>query len=341
MKELSIEEKYYEVYTELINRLEDVKNAIKKQNYGIAMDILYKPYPEFQITTSTELKESDNERIRKEIIDFLKLPHPQFVGKRDHEKWIAWLEKQISQDNAEDVDILNRFSFYSYKDEPNVLYLSGVYVNEEYRNKGIGTKILEVADEVAKSLNCHAIRLKTKKDSDAERLYRTHAYNSLATEDKDEIWLEKPVDKVEPEFKVGDWCIDNEDGTIFQIVEVLHNTYTYKTIEGQEYSCTHYSLENDARLWNIQDAKGGDTLAFMDGTSGILLYKENTKNFGVLSYCRIIRNSFIDKEESGWGSRLLFPATKEQRDLLFQKMKKAGYEWDAEKKELKKRNLFP
>ena len=29
------------------------------------------------------------------------------------------------------------------------------------------------------------------------------------------------------------------------------------------------------------------------------------------------------------------PATKEQRDLLFQKMKEAGYEWDADKKELK------
>ena len=30
------------------------------------------------------------------------------------------------------------------------------------------------------------------------------------------------------------------------------------------------------------------------------------------------------------------PATKEQRDLLFAKMKEAGYEWDADKKELKK-----
>ena len=29
------------------------------------------------------------------------------------------------------------------------------------------------------------------------------------------------------------------------------------------------------------------------------------------------------------------PATKEQRDLLFSKMKEAGYEWDSEKKELK------
>ena len=30
------------------------------------------------------------------------------------------------------------------------------------------------------------------------------------------------------------------------------------------------------------------------------------------------------------------PATKEQRDTLFAKMREAGYKWDAEKKELKK-----
>ena len=41
-----------------------------------------------------ELKESEDDRIRREIIDFLRLPHRQFAGKRDHEKWIAWLEKQ-------------------------------------------------------------------------------------------------------------------------------------------------------------------------------------------------------------------------------------------------------
>lgn len=67
--------------------------------------------------------------------------------------------------------------------------------------------------------------------------------------------------KKEPKFKVGDWCIDNEDGTIFQIVKVLNNTYTYETNEGKEYSCTHYSLENDARLWTIADAKCGDVLS--------------------------------------------------------------------------------
>jgi len=45
-------------------------------------------------TLFPELKEAEDERIRKEIIEFLQLPHPQFVGKRNHEKWIDWLEKQ-------------------------------------------------------------------------------------------------------------------------------------------------------------------------------------------------------------------------------------------------------
>ena len=34
-------------------------------------------------------------------------------------------------------------------------------------------------------------------------------------------------------------------------------------------------------------------------------------------------------------SKEFHPATKEQRDFLFQKMHEAGYEWDADKKELK------
>ena len=124
----------------------------------------------------------DKEQTFQDGIDEV-LENPQKYG----------LEKQ--QDNNEDSNILQRFSFYSYKDELNILYLSGLYVNKECRNKGIGTKILEVADEVAKSLNCHAIRLKTRKDSNAERLYRAHGYNSLATEERDEIWLEKQCEK--------------------------------------------------------------------------------------------------------------------------------------------------
>ena len=103
MKELSIEEKVYDgnykAYTELINRLEDVKDAIKKQNYGIAMDILCKPYPEFQITTSTELAESEDERIRKALIDIVNARCELYKG-ITKEMFLAWLEKQGEQKSA-------------------------------------------------------------------------------------------------------------------------------------------------------------------------------------------------------------------------------------------------
>lgn len=48
-----------------------------------------------------EIKEYEDEIIRKEIIKFLQLPHPQFVGKRRHEKWIAWLEN-YKKENTDD-----------------------------------------------------------------------------------------------------------------------------------------------------------------------------------------------------------------------------------------------
>ena len=105
MKELSTEEKAkayngnYKAYTELINRLEDVKEAIKKQNYGIAMDVLCKPYPDFQVTTHSELKESEDERVRNKLIKFFKgySPDKEWWGNITQEDILAWLEKQGEQ----------------------------------------------------------------------------------------------------------------------------------------------------------------------------------------------------------------------------------------------------
>ena len=155
-------------------------------------------------------------------------------------------------------------------------------------------------------------------------------------------WLEKlgdkkPSDKAEPKFKVGDWCIDNEDGTIFQIVKVLDNTYTYKTNEGKEYSCTHYSLENDARIWTIQDAKDGDVLVASDGS--IFLFKCTIdcacKHYAALTTDGTVK--FNEGLEYYWEtSKAVQPATKEQRDTLEKAMADAGYTFNFEKKELKK-----
>jgi len=153
---------------------------------------------------------------------------------------------------------------------------------------------------------------------------------------------QKLTDNDEPKFKVGDWCIDNVDGTIFQIVKVLGNIYTYKTNEGKEYSCTHYWLKNNARLWTIQDAKDGDVLV-CEGCE-YLLFKSFSNTDGIIKlYCwynRQTNNFHTSTDIKPRKEANIYPATREQRELLFAKIKETGYEWDSEKKELKK-IVFP
>lgn len=88
--------------------------------------------------------------------------------------------------------------------------------------------------------------------------------------------------------------------------------------------------------WNIQDAKEGDVLY-----SGEVIFIFNRiKGEWIHCCCTLHRDgSFISENYDLMHikhCKEVQPATKEQYDLLFQKMKEAGYEWDSDKKELKK-----
>lgn len=187
-----------------------------------------------------------------------------------------------------------------------------------------------------------------------EKLY--NQLQSLHDRVHDSYWLEKqgeqkkPTDKVELKFKVGDWCINNEDNTIFQITKVLSNLYYYRTNEGKEYSCTRDSIERDAHLWTIKDAKEGDVLAgnydnckkpwigiFKCISKDRLTTQFDSHCFLNSSHHVLITPLSCDfyNQCKGHTIRYALPATKEQRDLLLSKMKEAGYEWAADKKELR------
>ena len=92
-------------------------------NHALGMPFIYQTCEQI----FPELKESEDEKIRKEIIQFLQLPHPQFVGKRNHEEWIAWLEKQGEQKSEEEVDNLHNYLY----DEQNPADEVGDYDHKE------------------------------------------------------------------------------------------------------------------------------------------------------------------------------------------------------------------
>ena len=92
-------------------------------------------------------------------------------------------------------------------------------------------------------------------------------------------------------------------------------------------------IDKKYHLWTIEDTKDGDVLVTDDM---IVLFKKRLENDSILTYFHY--DTIDDEYEPGACLYYahIYPATKEQRDLLFKKMKEAGYEWDAEKKELKK-----
>jgi len=146
----------------------------------------------------------------------------------------------------------------------------------------------------------------------------------------------KSVDDIKPKFKVGDWIVF-DNGNVEHITSVGIHGYTF---DDGDY-LLHDECDKIAHLWSIQDARDGDVLA---NDHHILILKElvydwssNGTSYSVKAYCGIKPNGNFEIGKDNWsfcGTLHIHPATKEQRDTLFAKMKEAKWEWDAEKKEL-------
>jgi hypothetical protein len=382
-------------------KYEDAFERAKVINPGTAdYEVAVKIFP--------ELKESEDERIRKGLIKHLKALRDWTPGelspikvKEYYDVWIAWLEKQSKQEQlyirfgeiptdgkskihqgeievgtengvsvypafkTDEGDIvlglnlpITKTTLYSqqhlieYDDRPCYL-VKGDYVGKDTDGQPLinNISIIEKID---------GYRVKEKKQNEQKltdeeilnilrsMVHGTYKVQSQETVDELLSWLEsikhqshwkpsdeqKLADKIEPKFKVGDWIVMPNNETK-QIEKITFGNYyfTDKTL----YNII--DTDNNGHLWTIEDAKDGDVICCENGWTCI--FKSlNSNSFS--SYC------FMDCSE--WFCELggechslneklcgkIHLATKEQRDLLFSKMKEAGYEWDAEKKELKK-----
>ena len=136
--------------------------------------------------------------------------------------------------------------------------------------------------------------------------------------------------KVEPKFKVGDWISHDTANFVFQVVSL--GSCGYEVINRENYTkAISFDNEENYHLWTIKDAKDGDILATKDGRPFIFKdFSDINHPNAPTAYCGI---NTLDNFISGvgcawWTDEEVFPATKEQRDLLFKKMKEAGYKWE-------------
>lgn len=163
-------------------------------------------------------------------------------------------------------------------------------------------------------------------------------------ERKQEMWItwlekqgeKKSSNKVEPKFKAGDWVVYEEN--IYQIHNLsLKKYYECLRTDGTVHTFDFENIDSKSHLWTIQDAKDGDILVSQHNQP--FIYNGNYNDYRVGAYCGIeyTGEQFVDTyAEICWtDNESISPATKEQRDLLSQKMNEAGYTFDFEKKELK------
>lgn len=139
---------------------------------------------------------------------------------------------------------------------------------------------------------------------------------------------------VKPKPKVGDWVVfNNNHNSVYQIGEIRDSYYKLTHTHGGSMPLP-FSQGNFLRPWSIEDAKDGDVLA---ADECYVIFKEidglNIKCYCTYHYMGFNPSFHIDTLQN---KTAFNPATKEQRDLLFKKMKEAGYEWDGDKKELRK-----
>lgn len=277
-----------------------------------------------------ELVESEDKRICREIREFIvnfyngnyEKPYDYTIG-----TWVAWLEMQ-----GDTIKIIK-------KDKNYLCTKTHKYAGVEWIE---GVKYYSPEDYSLVNQGCtYYCPFYSKEEHN--NFFKEVEYDGCL--EKQGEW--KTIDKVEPNFKVGDWVISKYMHLIMQILN-NDNGY-YKTVEtdGTKRTDSYDFIDRNFKFWTIQDAKPGDVL-FSDLMNGKTFIYNGVNSDEAILYSFIISNDgedvlpyHIGKPNTGIGNieenkNIIYPATKEQRDFLFSKMKEAGYEWDDKKKELKK-----
>lgn len=301
-----------------------------EQKYKEALERAKKLYEQGTITESLnyifpELEESEDERIRKELIKFVKVNIP------DEERYIVWLEKQCESKVSEPNWCHHKVDLSDCSEEYRKAYYDG------WNNCNIQhSQCNEERNDVVK---CLINGMKFYYEDNEDATWGTDKW-SMPVKHIIEVLEKQCEKKIEPKFKVGDWIIHHGTENIYQVVAVIDNQYQLRY--GDNYTIQKCDdVDRNARLWNISDAKPGDVLYYKSDNNieYIVMNKGINMHGNIDSYFRY--NSLdgfavdVPAVLSVENDNITL-ATREQRDLLFSKMKEAGYEWNAEKKEIKK-----
>ena len=288
---------YEQKYKEALEKAKNVHALLKRSD-----DCKNYSYAETIEDIFPELRESEDERIRKFISQELAcLRANDEKGSDRYEELtdaIVWFEKQGEQ---KPIDMIEP----KFKPGDRI-------VEKDIYECGSGT---------------------IKEIRDGKYIFEDNCFIYIKEQD---LWqlVKEPV---EPKLKVGDWVV-NKLGHVWHINSF--DKKNYHVSNGDKYNYFPISKQDEMHLWTINDAEDGDVLYTSSTASNeVFIFKGLTKEGYIDCYCSYdSEDKYCEGKHHfiGEPTFMTHPATKEKCDLLFQKMKEAGYEWDADKKELKK-----
>ena len=188
-----------------------------------------------------ELKESKDEKIRKHLIGVVEL----YYGKTEEQEkkdYLVWLEKQEGCEYIKK-DWLEHIKQSWYKEG----FIDGKY-------SGGTSKELTINDAATlKELIDFLENGTVKLQHDLTKYANWLKIQFTPIEKQGE---QKPADKIEPKFKIGDWAVSDLDKMTRYISEVHNDKYNnYYVIKGDvETECNIDEYDRLHHLWTIQDA---------------------------------------------------------------------------------------
>ncbi|WQJ54053.1 MAG: hypothetical protein [Vetruanivirus porcinprimi] len=252
-----------------------------------------------------ELKESEDEKIRKEIISILRNAY-WTSNKNRFNELVAWLENQRDKDK-----LIQELGKYKVKYTQEVLekYINSTSNKDDERLRKTAIAFL--------------------KDF-AEQGYE----NAVECID----WLEKQdknsTNKNKTRFNVGDWVFFTTSKRVYQVEKKENYEYTLRDKNNGHSFCVSFSNEELIREWTIQDANDGDVIQLGKVTA---IFKKYIGREKCICYCSFCKDGGFEipienGDDNAYGCYNATPATKEQRDAMIKAMYDAGYEWDILKR---------
>lgn len=310
-------------------------------------------------TLIPELKESENEKIRKAIhiyLDWLD-GHKDYQPKGDYtiKDMIAWLEKQGNE--SVNIDIESMVSSYEkrvvsqcngVRNNPIVnMCVSAFRHGVENTLEELNLKKLENQGGQMSSINIPS-RDVILAIWDLGNEWKELTNGSISTEygtqldyiqkhwHESEYYLKEkqgeqnPADKVEAKFKIGDWVVYNRTDhsrEVMQIYDIRDNRYYFN--DNTHFSWSVKECDEKSHLWSIKEAREGDVLATESGKPFIFKgFLDKLHPNSPVACCEIDNsdNFYVGVSMNRWTDGKVYPASIEQHELLFRKMKEAGYE---------------